>query len=125
MILDLNLSDTEVIDRVQDTVLSSDRTFFERHARRCFHVRPAFDVEIEGFARAGVIQRELPEGLCWWIVVHQIHPGMRMRFPLAAPHHFPTEVSEEAAQRVWARRCPPEWKRKIRIRRSLATVRTS
>ena len=75
---------------------------------RQFRVRPAFDVEIEDFARHGAIERTLPEKLCWWVVVHQIRSGIRMRFPLAAPHHFPTEVSEATARNVWAERCPPE-----------------
>jgi hypothetical protein len=70
--------------RVEDVVLSSDRTFFEQHPRRQFRVRPAWDVEIEDFARAGAILRTLPDGLCWWFVVHQIQPGYRMRFPLPA-----------------------------------------
>jgi hypothetical protein len=119
----LDLSNFEVARRVEDIVLLSDRTFFDQHPRRQFRVRPAFAVEIEDFARHGAIQRTLPEELCWWTVVHQIRPGIRMRFPLAAPHHFPTEVPEGQARNVWAGRCPPEWKRKIRdIKRRLTTV---
>jgi hypothetical protein len=118
-----HLPDSEVIRRVEDTALSSDRIFFEQHPGRKFRVRPAFDVEIEDFARHGAIERTLPEKLCWWVAVHQIRSGIRMRFPLAAPHHFPTEVSEATARNVWAERCPPEWERKIRdIKHSLATV---
>jgi hypothetical protein len=110
----LDLSNSVVVRRVEDIVLSSDRTFFDQHPRRQFRVRPAFDVEIEDFARHGAIERTLPEELCWWTVVHQIRPGIRMRFPLAAPHHFPTEVSEDQARDVWAHRCPREWKERIR-----------
>jgi hypothetical protein len=48
-------------------------------------------------------------------------PGIRMRFPLAAPHHFPTEVSEATARKVWVERCPSEWKSRIRkFKRKLA-----
>lgn len=108
------LSDAEVIGRVEDVVLSSDRTFFEQHPRRQFRVRPAWDVEIEDFARAGAILRTLPDGLCWWVVVHQIQPGYRTRFPLPAPHHFPTEVPEADARRVWNQRCPSAWKQRLK-----------
>lgn len=110
----LHLSDAEVIERVEDVVLSSDRTFFAQHPRRQFRVRPAWDVEIEDFARAGAILRTLPDGLCWWVVVHQIQPGYRTRFPLPAPHHFPTEVPESDARRVWNRRCPSAWKQQLK-----------
>jgi hypothetical protein len=119
----MTLSDFEIARRVEDVVLSSDRAFFDQHPRRQFRVRPAFDVEIEDFARHGAIERTLPEELCWWVTVHQIRPGIRMRFPLAAPHHFPTEVSEITARDVWAKRCPSEWKRKVRdIKHRLAKV---
>lgn len=108
------LSDAEVVERVEDIVMSSDRTFFEQHPRRSFRVRRAWDVEIEDFARHVVIERNLPDGLCWWVIVHQIAPGLRMRFPLAAPHHFPTEVPEVDARRVWNQRCPKEWKQRLK-----------
>jgi hypothetical protein len=107
------LSDAEVIQGVEDTVLGSDRRFFELHPHREFRLRPAFDAEVEDFARNGVIERALPDRLCWWTIVHRISPGLRMRFPLAAPHNLPTEISEADAQRIWDRRCPGEWKERI------------
>jgi hypothetical protein len=73
----LDLSTSEIVRRVEDVVLSSDRNFFDQQPRRRFRIRPAFDVEIEDFARHGVIERILPEGLCWWVVVHQITSGFR------------------------------------------------
>lgn len=108
-----HLSDAEIVERVEDVVLASDRIFFEQHPRRSFRIRPAWDVEIEDFARHAVIQRTLPAGLCWWVAVHQVHRGFRMRFPLAAPHHFPTEVPEADARHVWNRRCPSLWKKRL------------
>jgi hypothetical protein len=38
--------------------------------------------------------------------------NMRIRLPLAAPHHLPTEVPEENSR--LRRRRPLEWKRKMR-----------
>jgi hypothetical protein len=109
------LSDTELLGRVEATTWASDRTFFDQHPRRRFRVRPAFDVEIEDFARHDVaLQRNLPAGLCWWVAVYHIHPGVRMRCPLAAPHDLPTEVPEEEARHVWTCACPPKWECKIR-----------
>jgi hypothetical protein len=111
------LSDAEIIHRVEHTVLASDRRFFELHPHREFRLRPAFHAEVEDLARNGVIERKLPPGLCWWVVLHKINAGLRMRFPLAAPHSLPTEVSEDDARGIWARRCPGEWKERIRFYR--------
>jgi hypothetical protein len=93
--------------------LRSDRAFFREHPKRRFRLRPAWTAEIEDFARHGAIWRELPDGLMWWVIVHQLTPGVRMRLPLSAPHHFPTEVSEADARHVWRQRCPCEWQTKL------------
>lgn len=111
------LSDAEIIHRVEHTVLASDRRFFELHPHREYRLRPAFEAEVEDFARNGVIERALPDHLCWWTIMHRVSPGLRMRFPLAAPHNLPTEISETDASEIWARRCPDEWKKRIRFTR--------
>jgi hypothetical protein len=60
---------------------------------------------------------ELPDDWRWWIVVHQLAPGARMRIPLGAPHQLPIETSEADARRIFRRASSREWKalaRKIR-----------
>jgi hypothetical protein len=116
----IEIHEGDDITRRVDEASESDRRFFCEQPRRSFRLRPAWHAEIEDFARHGAIYRELPDALIWWVVVHQIVPGFRVRFPLAAPHYLPTEVSEIDARRIWRRRCPPEWRIKIRqIKRDL------
>lgn len=108
------LSDTQILELVEDIVCASDRAFFHQHPHRKYRIRPAWDVEIEDFARHGM-PRPLPEGRCWWIVVHQIRPGLRSRLPFAASHKLPPDnVPEAIARRVWNFLCAPEWKQKLR-----------
>jgi hypothetical protein len=93
----------------------SDRTFFRQQPQRNFRLRPAWSAEIEDFVRHGVIVRDLPDGLCWWVVVHQIVPHrLRARWPLAAPHHFYPDPPENVAREIWRRRVPREQRAKTR-----------
>ena len=82
----------------EQAVQASDRTFFQQHPRRNFRLRPAFTVEIEQLASDEL----LPEGFCWWVVIKQIEPGIRCRWPFGAPHSLPTEVSENTARDMWS-----------------------
>jgi len=122
----MNMPSIEILERVEDTAWPSDRNFFEQRPRRRFRVRPAWSAEIEEFTCLAVIEQALlPNGFCWWVVVHQIKPGMRIRLPLAAPHNAPTEVTEAQARRVWAARSPAGCKKWLRgIRRKQRTLET-
>jgi hypothetical protein len=104
----------DITRQVDEGACESDRAFFREQPKRRFRLRPAWSAEIEDFARHGAITRDLPDVLIWWVIVHQLEPGIRVRFPLAAPHHFPTEVPEADARHVWRRRCPREWQIKLR-----------
>jgi hypothetical protein len=102
----------------------SDRAFFRAQPQRNFRLRPAWACEIEDFARQGGIKRELPDGLCWWILVHQlVRHKIRLRWPLAAPHHFYPDPPENVVRDVWRDRVPREWKRRCReLRRDCTRV---
>jgi hypothetical protein len=111
----------EISHRVDRGACESDRVFFCQHPQRNFRVRPAWSDEIEDFARRGAIERTLPDGLCWWICVHQlIRDKVRMRWPLAAPHDFYPDPPEKIAREVWSRRVPREVRAiEKRLRRDL------
>jgi hypothetical protein len=97
------------ISRAVDTgPCESDRAFFRQHPQRSFRLRPAWSVEIEDFARrGGITPRELPDGLCWWILVHQLIPHkIRLRYPLAAPHTFFPDPPENIVRNVWRDHVP-------------------
>jgi hypothetical protein len=103
----------------------SDRLFFRQHPQRTFRLRPAWTIEIEDFARrGGISSRELPDGLCWWMLVHQLAArAVRLRMPLAAPHYWPPDPPENVARDVWRARAPREWKKHARtLRRELARL---
>jgi hypothetical protein len=104
----------DITRQIDEGACESDRAFFRAHPKRRFRLRPAWTAEIEDFARHGAIRRMLPDELMWWVIVHQLALGVRVRFPLSAPHHFPTEVSEADARHVWRQRCPHEWQTKLR-----------
>jgi hypothetical protein len=100
------LSDDELSLQI-DTACQSDRAFFRQHPQRNFRLRPARAVEIEDFARRDVITRELPDDLCWWIIVQQLIPHkIRLRWPLSAPHYFFPDPPEKIARRIWRQRVP-------------------
>jgi hypothetical protein len=90
-------------------------------------LRPAWTDEIEDFARRDVIMRTLPEGLCWWVLVHQlVRNKVRMRWPLSAPHDFYPDPPEKIAREVWSHHAP----RKVRaiergLRRDLIPYATA
>jgi hypothetical protein len=88
----------------EDIVMASDRAFFLQHPQRCFRLRPAWDIELEHLTRhSGEPLPTLQAGLCWWVVVRNYAPGVRGRFPFAAPHDLPTETSEETASEIFRR----------------------
>jgi len=109
------LSDQELGERVDAGPCESDRAFFRQHPQRNFRLRPAWTAEIEDFARQGVIKRELPSDLCWWVLVHQLVPHKaRLRWPLAAPHHYYADPPEKIARKIWLRHVQRAWKKKSR-----------
>jgi hypothetical protein len=94
----------------------SDRAFFRQHPQRNFRLRPAWSVEVEDFARRGGISpRELPDGLCWWILVHQlVRHKIRLRWPLPAPHTFFPDPPENIVRDIWRDHVPRDWKKHTR-----------
>jgi hypothetical protein len=114
----------EIVQRVEDIVWASDRTFFAQHPRRRFRVRPAFDIEIEDFVRhASYNPPPAPADWCHWIIMQQVAPGVRFRWPFMARHDLPIDVSEQTVRSIWKQICPPAWKKKAReIERELASI---
>ena len=109
------VSNCAVSERVENIVWASDRAFFDQHPRRKYRLRPAWNIEMEDFDRhAGPISTP-PEGGCWWVVVHEIRPGVRVRLPFIAPHHLPTESSEGDARHVWEQVCAPAVRKGVRV----------
>jgi len=107
------LSDQELCEQVDAGACESDRAFFRQHPQRNFRLRPAWAAEIEEFARKGAIECKLPDGLCWWILVHQlVRYKVRLRWPLSAPHDCGPDPPENMVRQVWHRRVPHEWKKK-------------
>jgi hypothetical protein len=104
----------EITLRVDALACESDRTFFKQHPQRRFRLRPAWDVEIEDFARRSGPLPALREGHCWWIVVQQLRPGLRSRMPFSASHNLQLEASERAAREMWKVACPRQWQRRLR-----------
>jgi hypothetical protein len=99
-----------VLRQIEEIVWCSDRTFFQQHPRRRFRIRPAWDAEIEDFVcHSGEPRPALKVGDCWWIVVHQIRPGVRSRLLFAASHTLPPEASEKDARQIWSWLCAPAW----------------
>jgi len=90
----------DIVLAVDTGPCESDRVFFRQHPRRNFRLRPAWSVEIEDFARHGLVP-ELSSGLCWWILVYQLAHGWRMRWPFPAPHYYPPDPPEQVARDVW------------------------
>jgi hypothetical protein len=109
----------DAITQAVDTgACESDRAFFRQHPQRNFRLRPAWSAEIEDFARPGVIIRELPDGLCWWVIVHQlVQHKIRLRWPLAAPHAFYPDPPETIVRDVWRKRVPRDARDKSRALR--------
>jgi hypothetical protein len=87
-----------------------------QHPKRNFRLRPAWTCEIDDFfRRGGISPRELPDGFCWWIIVHQlVRHKVRLRLPLAAPHHFFPDPPENVVRDVWHDYVPREWKKRSR-----------
>jgi hypothetical protein len=114
----------EIARQVDTGACESDRAFFRQHPRRSFRLRPAWAAEIEDFARHGVIQRELPNGLCWWILVHQLVPNkVRLRWPLAASHSACPDPPEKTVREVWMRHVPSECRKSTRsLQRDIVQV---
>jgi hypothetical protein len=97
-----SMSSAELGAQVDAGACESDRAFFRQHPRRSFRLRPSWAAEIEEFARHGTVERDLPDGLCWWVIVHQLVPHkLRMRWPLPAPHYFFPDPPEEIARKIW------------------------
>jgi hypothetical protein len=95
--------------RVDESPCESDRQFFGQHPRRRFRLRPAWDIEIQHFARHGGGGPQVPAGHCWWMLVRLVKPHVRMRFAFTAKHDLPPETSERDARRIWRRVVTPEW----------------
>jgi hypothetical protein len=104
---------TEVCQRVEDTAWSSDRAFFEQHPQRRYRLRPAWDAEIEQNRLRGECT-SLPAGLCWWVAVHLIAPGVRMRQLLGAGHDLPIDPPEKVAREMFERACPRRFQKQRR-----------
>jgi hypothetical protein len=93
----------------------SDRTFFLQQPQRNFRLRPAWTVEVEEAARYDGITTELPDGWCWWMLVHQIvRHKVRFRWLIAAPHDLSIDPPEPVARAVWRACIPPAWKKQVR-----------
>ena len=121
----LTIQGDELTERVDAIACEFDRTFFKQHPQRRFRLRPAWDIEIEDFARNGGIQGSPLEGHCWWIVVRRLGPGLRSRLPFSASHNLSPETSEREAREMWKRACPPEWRKRFRkLERKLERAQT-
>jgi hypothetical protein len=108
MRIDEKRSGNEILRLIEDIVWASDRAFFEQQPTRQFRIRPAWNFEIEDFAlHHGEEFFPTPaQGHCWWIVVRQVRPGFRARYPFTGPHTLPCEAPEEHARGIWFRVSP-------------------
>ena len=98
----------DLLAQVEDTAWPSDRAYFEARPQRSYRVRPAWEVEIrgalsvhEGRALAASEMLPLPPGDCWWVIVHQIAPGVRMRFPFPCFHDMDPDPPEKVCKRIY------------------------
>jgi hypothetical protein len=98
--------DRELWRQVEETACASDRRFFKHHRGRRFRLRPAWDVEIAELVHQFGPMVPPRDGFCWWIVVQQLAPGVRV--PFTAPHHMQVDPPERGARGVWRLCCPPE-----------------
>jgi hypothetical protein len=100
----------EILRLIEDVAWKSDRAFFEQQPTRRFRIRPAWNFEIEDFALHHGEEHfpAPPQGECWWIVVRQVFPGFRARYPFSASHSLSCEVTEEQARRIWSLIAPPK-----------------
>jgi hypothetical protein len=113
----------EIAQKVEDTAWASDRTFFEQHPRRQLRLRPAFNIEIEDFARHAEYDSAIPADWCHWIIVQRVAPGVRVRFPFAGHHSLRLDMSESNIGALLERICPPESRGKMQeIRYQLASL---
>src|SRR5262249_40378261 len=93
----------------------SDRAFFRHNPRRNFRLRPAWTCEIEDFARHNKNTPELPDGWCWWVLVHQlVYDQVRMRWPIPAPHTYYPDPPENIVQKIWREQLPRKTHKKTR-----------
>jgi hypothetical protein len=113
----------EISQGVEDTAWASDRIFFKQHPKRQLRLRPAFGIEVEDFVRHGDYNPVIPADWCHWIIVQQISPGVRARFPFAGQHTLSLDMSEHDVSALLERLCPPEYKGKVQeIRRQLTSL---
>ena len=97
-------SDDELAQLLDDVVMVSDRKFFIQHPGREFRIRPAWEIEVEQIARvnsSNVTAQPIADDHCWWTLVWQVSPGMRMRHLFSAPHDLDPEPPEAVAHSIW------------------------
>ena len=96
----------DLLLKVEDTAWPSDREFFKASPHRKLRLRPAFNAEVNAFyAVAGITPKPLPPGQCWWVIVRQFLPGIRMRFPFPAKHDIPPDPPEKICKDVYRLLC--------------------
>ena len=92
----------------------SDRTFFRQHPQRSFRLRPAWTIEVEDTARNDGMPNDLPDGHSWFVIVHRIARGVRLRWLIAAPQDLPIDPPEQLVLDFWRTHIPPELKEHTR-----------
>jgi hypothetical protein len=113
----------EISQGVEDTAWASDRTFFKQHPGRRLRLRPAFNIEVEDFVRHAGYDSAIPTDWCHWIIVQQISPEVRARFPFAGHHSLRLDMSEPNISELLEWICPPKHKGKIqKIRHKLTSL---
>ena len=102
----------DLLAKVEERAWPSDRAYFEARPQLCFRIRPAWLVEIPSNVAANtgkvITADEVPlppPGECWWMLVRQIQPGVRLRFPFPAPHSMDPDPAEKICKRVWREIC--------------------
>ena len=94
----------DLLLKVEDTAWPSDREYFKARPQRRLRIRPAWDVEIQSaqsmYAGKIVTPGKLPDEQCWWVLVWQMEPGWRMRFPFPCFHDMDPDPPEKVCKAI-------------------------